>query len=104
MESATFRKWLADRGCRFDHHEHQKRGKGQMIVTVHREGRKAEVPLGGSHQNLDQRVVYLSQRHSRFTPKAQTESSPSVMTKWPTRCASTTSTPIIWRKALEQRR
>jgi hypothetical protein len=58
MESATFRKWLADRGCHFDHHEHQQRGKGQMMVTVHREGRKTEVPLGGSHQVLDQRVVH----------------------------------------------
>ena len=50
MESATFRKWLTERGCRFDRHEHEKRGEGQVIVTVHREGRKAEVPLGGSHQ------------------------------------------------------
>jgi len=58
MESATFRKWLADRGCRFDHHEHQQRGKGQMMVTVHREGRKAEVPLGGSRKILDQHVVH----------------------------------------------
>jgi len=45
MESATFRKWLTERGCRFDQHEHE-RGEGQVIVTVHREGRKAEVPLG----------------------------------------------------------
>ena len=37
MESATFRKWLAERGCRFDQHEHEKRGEGQVIVTVHRE-------------------------------------------------------------------
>ena len=22
MESATFRKWLEERGCRFDQHEH----------------------------------------------------------------------------------
>jgi len=58
MESATFRKWLADGGRRFDHHEHQQRGKGQMMVTVHREGRKTEVPLGGSRQNLDQRAVH----------------------------------------------
>src|SRR5450830_641228 len=58
MESATFRKWLADRGCRFDHHEHQQRGKGQMMVTVYSEGRKAEVPLRGSRQILDQRVVH----------------------------------------------
>ena len=27
------------------------------MVTVHREGRKTEVPLGGSHQIIDQRVV-----------------------------------------------
>ena len=27
------------------------------MVTVHREGRKAEVPLGGSRQSLDARVV-----------------------------------------------
>jgi hypothetical protein len=57
MESATFRKWLAEHGCRFDRHEHEKRGEGQVMVTVHREGRKAEVPLGGSHQILDARVV-----------------------------------------------
>ena len=56
MESATFRKWLAERGCRFDHHE-EKRGDGLVTVTVHREGRKAEVPLGGSRQILDHRVV-----------------------------------------------
>ena len=38
MESATFRKWLTERGCRFDRHEHQKQGDGQVIVTVHGEG------------------------------------------------------------------
>jgi len=56
MESTTFRKWLAERGCRFDHHD-DKRGGGRVIVTVHREGRKAEIPLGGSRQMLDPRVV-----------------------------------------------
>jgi hypothetical protein len=30
---------------------------GQVMVTVHREGRKTEVPLGGSHQIIDPRVV-----------------------------------------------
>ena len=35
----------------------EKRGDGQVTVTVHREGRKAEVPLGGSRQILDHRVV-----------------------------------------------
>ena len=56
MESATFRKWLSDRGCHFDQHEH-KRGDGPVIFTVHREGRRSEVPLGGSRQHLDQHVV-----------------------------------------------
>lgn len=57
MESATFRKWLAEQGCRFDRHEHQQRHSGHVMVTVHRDGRKAEVPLGGSRQILDARVV-----------------------------------------------
>ena len=58
MESATFRKWLANRGCRFDH-GHEKRGDGpvMVIVIVRHEGRKAEVPLGGSRQILDPGVV-----------------------------------------------
>jgi hypothetical protein len=55
MESATFRKWLAERGCRFDHHEHQERGEGQVMVTVHREERTSQAPLGGSHKDLDLR-------------------------------------------------
>jgi hypothetical protein len=58
MESATFRKWLAERGCRFDQHEHEQRHQGQVMVTVHREGRKTEIPLGGSRQTLDARVVH----------------------------------------------
>jgi len=57
MESATFRKWLVEHGCRIDHGEHQQRHQGHVMVTVHREGRKTEVPLGGSHQILDPRVV-----------------------------------------------
>lgn len=57
MESAEFRRWLAEQGCRFDRHEHQRHGQGHVVVTVHREGRKAEVPLGGSRQTLDPRVV-----------------------------------------------
>ncbi len=55
MESITFRKWLAERGCRFDRHE-QRRHVGPVMVTVHREGRKSEVPLGG-RQSLDPRIV-----------------------------------------------
>jgi hypothetical protein len=36
MESATFRKWLTEQGCRFDRHEHQQRHEGHVMVTVHR--------------------------------------------------------------------
>ena len=57
MESATFRQWLIKQGCRFDRHNHQ-RGEGRVTVTVHRDGRKAEIPLGGSRQILDPRVVH----------------------------------------------
>ncbi len=57
MESATFRDWLVKQGCRINAHEHHQRREGPVMVTVHREGRKAEVPLGGSRQILDPRVV-----------------------------------------------
>ena len=57
MESATFRQWLAQQGCRFDRHEHQGRGEGHVMVTVHREGRISQAPLGGSRQDLDPRDV-----------------------------------------------
>ena len=57
MESATFRKWLSEKGCRFDHHEHEERGEGQVMVTVHREGRTSQAPLGGSRKELDPRDV-----------------------------------------------
>ncbi len=57
MESATFRKWLSDQGCRFDRHEHETRHEGHVMVTVHRENRTTKVPLGGSHETLDARVV-----------------------------------------------
>ena len=56
MDSATFQKWLAEHGCRFDT-DREKRGSGHSNVTVHREGRKAEVPLAGPHQPLDSRIV-----------------------------------------------
>jgi hypothetical protein len=57
MESAPFRNWLADRGCRFDH-GHEKRGEGPVMVIVHHQRRKAEVPLGGSRQILGTGVVH----------------------------------------------
>ena len=37
MEIATFRKWLAERGCRFDA-QSEKRGEGHGTVTIHRLG------------------------------------------------------------------
>ncbi len=57
MESATFRKWLAEHGCRFDSATHQERGQGHTVVTIHREGRSAKLPLVGSRQQLDPRDV-----------------------------------------------
>jgi hypothetical protein len=57
MESATFRKWLAERGCTFDQHAAGQRTHGIASVTVHREGRKAVIPLGGSRKRLDPRQV-----------------------------------------------
>ena len=52
MESATFRKWLVEQGCRIDGDEHPRGHEGPVMVTVHREARKTRVPLGGSRQAL----------------------------------------------------
>jgi hypothetical protein len=57
MESATFRKWLVEEGCRIDGDEHPRGHEGHVMVTVHREARKTRVPLGGARQALDPRVV-----------------------------------------------
>ena len=56
MENATFEKWLAERGCRFDKSQ-EKRGGGHRAVTIHREGRTAELPLVGAGHKLDPRSV-----------------------------------------------
>jgi hypothetical protein len=56
MESETFRTWLAERGCRFDHHQ-ERRGGGQAAVTVRREGRTAQLPLIGSHRSIDEETA-----------------------------------------------
>ena len=58
MESATFRKWLVERGCHIDHGEHEQRHKSYAMVMVHREGRKTEVPLGGPRQALNPHIVH----------------------------------------------
>jgi mRNA interferase HicA len=56
MEYATFKKWLTERGCRFDT-QRQERGEGHGTVTIHREGRTAELLLVGSRRELDPRSV-----------------------------------------------
>ena len=56
MENATFRKWLAEHGCRFDTHS-EERGEGHGTLTIHRAGRTAELPLVGSGHKLDPRSV-----------------------------------------------
>ena len=56
MEIDTFRKWLAERGCHFDTQHHQ-RGEGHGHLTIHREGRIAELPLTGSRHQLDTETV-----------------------------------------------
>jgi hypothetical protein len=56
MEYATFRDWLTKHGCRFDT-QHEERGGGHGTVTIHREGRTAELVLVGSRHELDPRLV-----------------------------------------------
>jgi hypothetical protein len=57
METATFRKWLVEQGCRIDAFEHPRGHEGHGEVTVHREDRKARLPLAGAHRALDPRTV-----------------------------------------------
>ena len=56
MEYATFREWLNKRGCRFDTQTDQ-RCDGHGSVTIHRDGRTAELPLVGSRHELDPQSV-----------------------------------------------
>ena len=56
MENATFRKWLAEQGCRFDT-QSEKHGEGHGTVTIHRAGRTVELPLVGASHKLDPRSV-----------------------------------------------
>jgi hypothetical protein len=52
MKSATIRRWLSEQGCSFDT-QHERRGEGHGVLTIHREGRTAEMPLVGSQHELD---------------------------------------------------
>lgn len=56
VESATFRKWLADRGCRFEP-GNDTGAHGHAFVTVHLGDRKAVLPEVGSHKALDPRTI-----------------------------------------------
>ena len=64
MEIATFRKWLAEHGCRFGA-ESENREEGNGTVTVHRLGRTAELPLVGANHELDPRYVRRVLRSAR---------------------------------------
>ena len=58
MESATLRKWLARRGCRFyDSEPHTGKRRGIAHVMVHRGDRTAILPLIGSKKRLEPQVV-----------------------------------------------
>jgi len=57
MRSDTFKKWLEKRGCRFDHQVRGKGAAGHAGLTVHRGPRSATLPLVGTKQDLDPRVV-----------------------------------------------
>jgi len=57
MESATFRKWLADRGCTFERHERGKGGLGHASVTVRLKNGRAELPDIGTKKHLHDDVV-----------------------------------------------
>ena len=54
MESAAFRKWLAERGCRFGA---EKREEDYGTMTVHRLGRTTEKPLADARCDIDARAV-----------------------------------------------
>ncbi len=56
MQSATFRKWLAERGCAFEPHPEGKH-LGHTVVTVRLGERRAELPLVGSKKRLPDDVV-----------------------------------------------
>ena len=57
MESATFRKWLADRGCTFERHERGKDGRGQVMVTIRLGDRRAELPDSSTKKRLHDDIL-----------------------------------------------
>jgi len=57
MESATFRKWLAERGCRFEAGKDTVGTVGHAYVAIHLGNRRAVLPDVGTKKSLDSRVV-----------------------------------------------
>jgi hypothetical protein len=57
MESATFRRWLTERGCTFEAGRDTVKTHGHAYVTVRREGRHSVLPEVGTHKRLDPRIV-----------------------------------------------
>jgi hypothetical protein len=57
MESATFRRWLSERGCSFDAGKDTVRTQGHAYVTVRLGDRRAVLPDIGSDKRPDPRVV-----------------------------------------------
>lgn len=57
MESATFRRWLAERGCRFESGKDTGDTHGHAYVTVRRGDRRAILPDIGTRKALDSGVV-----------------------------------------------
>ena len=58
MNSATFRKWLMEHGCRVERHMAVKHKRAAISkVLVRRGSREAELPLAGSRKDLPSDVV-----------------------------------------------
>ena len=51
MRSDVFKKWLTEKGCRFDEHAHE-RGAGHGSLTVKLGGKHSVLPNVGSHQDM----------------------------------------------------
>lgn len=56
MNSAQFRKWLAERGARFESRELE-RGQGLGGVTVHLGSRRSVLPQLGSRKRLPAETI-----------------------------------------------
>lgn len=55
MRADSLRRWLADRGCRFE--EHEQRGQGHASVTAIHGDKRGVIPEIGTRNDLDQELV-----------------------------------------------